>query len=68
MKRTLIVLGLLLSATARPAHSQNPGQPPAGGPGQMPVATGEIRGVVMDWNLGDGLATLVAIDDGAVRL
>jgi len=48
MKRTLIVLGLLLSATARPAHSQNPGQPPAGGPGQMPVATGEIRGVVMD--------------------
>ena len=47
MKRTLIVLGLLLSAGARTAHSQNPGQL-AGGPGQMPVATGEIRGVVMD--------------------
>jgi ferric enterobactin receptor len=47
MKRTLIVLGLLLSAGVRTAHSQNPGQP-AGGPGQMPVATGEIRGTVMD--------------------
>ncbi len=49
MKRTLVILGLLISAGARPAHSQNPGQPPAGGaPGQIPVATGEIRGVVMD--------------------
>ncbi|HUQ18364.1 MAG TPA: TonB-dependent receptor [Gemmatimonadaceae bacterium] len=48
MKRTLVILGLLISAGARPAHSQNPGQPPAGAPGQMPVATGEIRGVVMD--------------------
>ena len=47
MKRTLIVLGLLLSAGARPAHSQNP-TPPAGGPPQIPVATGEIRGTVMD--------------------
>jgi outer membrane receptor protein involved in Fe transport len=48
MKRTLVILGLLISAGARPAHSQNPGQPPAGGIGQMPVATGEIRGIVMD--------------------
>jgi outer membrane receptor protein involved in Fe transport len=48
MKRTLVVLGLLLSAAARPAHSQNPGGPPAGAPGQIPVATGEIRGIVMD--------------------
>jgi len=29
---------------------------------------GAPRGVVMDWNMGNGLATLVAIDDGAVSL
>ena len=35
----------------------------------LPAAEpGAIRGVVMDWNLGDGLATLVVIDDGAVSL
>src|SRR4051812_42040015 len=27
-----------------------------------------IRGVVMDWSLGGGLATLIAIDDGTVSL
>jgi hypothetical protein len=32
------------------------------------AAPGTIRGAVMDWNLGDGLATLVAIEDGAVSL
>jgi len=29
---------------------------------------GAPRGVVMDWNTGNGLATLVAIDDGGVSL
>ncbi len=33
-----------------------------------PTSPGAVRGVVMDWNLGDGLATLVAIDDGSVSL
>lgn len=36
--------------------------------GLAPAAPGSIRGTVMDWNLGDGLATLVAIDDGSVSL
>ena len=33
-----------------------------------PSVPGAVRGVVMDWNLGDGLATLAAIDDGSVSL
>ena len=36
--------------------------------GLSPSEPGSIRGVVMDWNLGSGLATLVAIDDGTVSL
>ena len=34
----------------------------------LPPKPGAVRGVVMDWNLGDGVATLVAIDDGTVSL
>ena len=34
----------------------------------LPAKPGAVRGVVMDWNLGDGVATLVAIDDGTVSL
>ena len=34
----------------------------------LPLKPGAVRGVVMDWNLGDGIATLVAIDDGTVSL
>lgn len=34
----------------------------------LPPKPGAVRGVVMDWNLGDGIATLVAIDDGTVSL
>jgi hypothetical protein len=36
--------------------------------GLPPVAPGTVRGAVMDWNLGGGLATLVAIEDGTVSL
>lgn len=45
MKRALIVLGLLIPGV-RPIHAQNPGQPAAAQ--QVPVANGEIRGVVTD--------------------
>ena len=34
----------------------------------LPPKPGAIRGVVMDWGLGGGLATMIAIDDGAVSL
>jgi len=34
----------------------------------LPPKPGAIRGVVMDWGLGRGLATMVAIDDGSVSL
>jgi len=34
----------------------------------LPPKPGAVRGVVMDWNLGGGIATLVAIDDGTVSL
>ena len=34
----------------------------------LPPKPGAVRGVVMDWNLGDAVATLVAIDDGTVSL
>ena len=34
----------------------------------LPPKPGAVRGVVMDWNLGEGVATLVAIDDGTVSL
>src|SRR5215468_5447884 len=36
--------------------------------GLPPGTPGGIRGAVMDWNLGGGLATLVAIEDGTVSL
>jgi len=34
----------------------------------LPKKPGAIRGVVMDWGLGGGLATMIAIDDGTVSL
>ena len=34
----------------------------------LPPRPGAVRGVVMDWNLGETVATLVAIDDGTVNL
>ena len=34
----------------------------------MPAKPGAIRGVAMDWGLGGGLATMLAIDDGTVSL
>ena len=33
-----------------------------------PSESGAFRGAVMDWNVGTGLATLVAIDDGTVSM
>jgi hypothetical protein len=33
-----------------------------------PGAPGAVRGAVMDWGVGDGLATLVALEDGTVSL
>ena len=47
MKRTLVVLGLLLTSGFTSLHSQAPGQP-AGAPPQAAAANGEIRGLVMD--------------------
>jgi ferric enterobactin receptor len=47
MKRTLVVLGLLLTTGFTSLHSQAPGQP-AGAPPQAAAANGEIRGLVMD--------------------
>jgi hypothetical protein len=35
---------------------------------QMPPKPGAVRGAVMDWGLGGGLATMLAIDDGTVSL
>jgi hypothetical protein len=34
----------------------------------LPPKPGAVRGVVMDWGLGGGLATMIAIDDGSVSL